>query len=123
MEPETTLYLKNLSFSSTEQNIRQVCVTSHCNRILVYQLLVPVICNQFELFYFFCQHFGRYGTLAKVTIATKPNPKVPGERLSQGFGFIQFYKKSSADNALKNLQNSDLDGHKIEIKRSHRTLK
>ncbi|XP_034241110.1 probable RNA-binding protein 19 isoform X2 [Thrips palmi] len=91
VEPETTLYLKNLSFNTTEENIRQ--------------------------------HFARYGSLAKVTIATKPNPKVPGERLSQGFGFIQYYKKSSADNALKNLQNSELNGHKIEIKRSHRTLK
>lgn len=56
-------------------------------------------------------------------IATKPNPKAQGERLSQGFGFIQYYKKSSADNALKYLQHSNLDAHKIEIKRSHRTLK
>ncbi|KAK3911907.1 putative RNA-binding protein 19 [Frankliniella fusca] len=91
IEPETTLYLKNLSFNSTEKNIRE--------------------------------HFGKYGSIANVMVATKPNPKVPGERLSQGFGFIQFHKKSSADNALKYLQNSDLNGHKIEIKRSHRTLK
>lgn len=91
VEPETTLYLKNLSFNSTEKNIRE--------------------------------HFEKYGTIANIMVATKPNPKVPGERLSQGFGFIQFHKKSSADNALKYLQNSDLNGHKIEIKRSHRTLK
>lgn len=91
VEQDTTLYLKNLSFSSTEESIRQ--------------------------------HFGRYGSLAKVTIATKPNPKVPGEKLSQGFGFIQYYKKSSADNALKNLQHSELDGYTLELKRSHRTTK
>lgn len=75
------------------------------------------------MYCFFIQHFEKYGSVASVMIATKPNPKVPGERLSQGFGFVQFHKRTSADDALKYLQYSDLDGHKIEIKRSHRTLK
>ncbi|KAJ1531958.1 hypothetical protein ONE63_000596 [Megalurothrips usitatus] len=91
LEPDTTLYLKNLNFRTTEEKVKE--------------------------------YFSKCGKVATVTIATKPDPKSPGQRLSQGFGFIQFYRKSSADEALKYLQLSDLDGHKIELKRSHRTLK
>lgn len=40
-----------------------------------------------------------------------------------GYGFVQFYKMRSLENALKTLQQSILDGHSIELKRSNRTLK
>jgi len=39
-----------------------------------------------------------------------------------GYGFIQFVRKQAADKALKTLQQSMLDGHAIELKRSNRTL-
>lgn len=47
----------------------------------------------------------------------------PQQQLSMGFGFVQFIHKSSADAALKNLQQSQLDGKSLELKRSERTLK
>lgn len=40
-----------------------------------------------------------------------------------GFGFVQYFHKSCADAALKNLQQSELDGKSLELKRSERTLK
>lgn len=39
-----------------------------------------------------------------------------------GYGFIQFYKQKSLNDALKTKQFSMLDGHSIELKRSNRTL-
>lgn len=39
-----------------------------------------------------------------------------------GYGFVQFYKQKSLNEALKTKQFSMLDGHSIELKRSNRTL-
>lgn len=55
-----------------------------------------------------------------VTIAKKKDPKMPGQFLSMGYGFVQFYTKSQANEALKILQNSSLDGKTLELKRSDR---
>lgn len=40
-----------------------------------------------------------------------------------GYGFIQFKQKSSADFCLKNMQQTQLDGKSLELKRSDRVLK
>jgi RNA recognition motif-containing protein len=40
-----------------------------------------------------------------------------------GYGFVRFLYKSSADKALKTLQQSVLDGKSLELKRSERTLR
>lgn len=69
------------------------------------------------------QHFKDCGKIANVTVARKKDPKTPGALLSMGYGFIQFYRQSSVNAALKNLQQSSLDGHCIELKRSNRTVK
>lgn len=55
-----------------------------------------------------------------VTVAMKKDPHNPGKKLSMGYGFVQFYMKSTTDKALKNLQMSNLDGKQIELKRSER---
>lgn len=90
-EPDTTLFIKNLNFETTEDSIRQ--------------------------------HFKECGKIANVTVARKKDPNKPGLLLSMGYGFIQFYHQRSVNNALKTLQQSSLDGHCIELKRSNRTLK
>lgn len=69
------------------------------------------------------KHFKECGKIANVTIARKKDPNKPGLLLSMGYGFIQFYHQKSVNNALKTLQQSSLDGHCIELKRSNRTLK
>lgn len=55
-----------------------------------------------------------------MTIAKKKDPKNPGKFISMGYGFVQYYTKTKANEALKLLQNSTLDGKTLELKRSER---
>lgn len=84
----------------------------------VMRSLNPLI-NEYSLLPTF-QHFSCCGKIHSATIAKKKDPKNPGQYLSMGYGFVQFYKKSHTNEALKMLQASDLDGKTIEIKRSER---
>jgi len=64
-------------------------------------------------------HFARCGKIFSATIATKKNAKT-GENLSMGFGFVTYWHKSSSEQALKELQHSQLNSHSLELKRSNR---
>lgn len=69
------------------------------------------------------QHFGKCGKIKYANVATKRQGQ--GSKmtvLSMGYGFVRFYTKESADNALKTLQYSELNEKSLEIKRSERTL-
>ncbi len=66
------------------------------------------------------RHFAAAGALHSASVATKRDAKRPGEVLSMGYGFVQFKRKSAADNCLKTLQRKVLDGHSLELKRSTR---
>uniref|UniRef100_A0A1Q3G5K5 Acetyltransferase-14 n=1 Tax=Plutella xylostella TaxID=51655 RepID=A0A1Q3G5K5_PLUXY len=87
-ENDTTLFVKNVNFRSTDEDLRN--------------------------------HFAECGKIHSATIAKKKDPKNPGQYLSMGYGFVQFYKKEDANEALKKLQCSTLDGKTIELKRSER---
>ncbi|XP_057365562.1 probable RNA-binding protein 19 [Daphnia carinata] len=87
-EKDTTLFIKNLNFSTTDDTLRQ--------------------------------HFESCGRIFSATVARKKDPKNPGQYLSMGYGFVQFLSKKSTVTALKEMQNSTLDGHAIELKRSSR---
>lgn len=89
-EPDTTLFIKNINFNTTEEHITK--------------------------------HFESCGKIANVTVARKKDPNHPGQLLSMGYGFIQFYRQKSVNEALKIKQMSMLDDHSIELKRSNRTL-
>lgn len=65
-------------------------------------------------------HFSGCGKLHSVNIAKKKDPKNPGQFLSMGYGFVQFVRKEHANEALKVLQSSTLDGKTLELKRSER---
>ncbi|CAG4987162.1 unnamed protein product [Parnassius apollo] len=66
------------------------------------------------------EHFRKCGKIHSVIIAKKKDPKNPGQFLSMGYGFVQFYRKEQATEALKLLQSSNLDGKTLELKRSER---
>ncbi|XP_060803554.1 probable RNA-binding protein 19 [Amyelois transitella] len=66
------------------------------------------------------EHFSSCGKVYSATIAKKKDPKNPGQFLSMGYGFVQYYKKQGANEALKALQSSSLDGKTLELKRSER---
>lgn len=53
-------------------------------------------------------------------VKTKINPKKPGSYLSMGFGFVEFNSKEAAEVALKVMDGHVLDGHKLQLKISHR---
>ncbi|KAK8394725.1 hypothetical protein O3P69_005895 [Scylla paramamosain] len=82
-EPDTTVYVKNLNFSTTEDMLKQ--------------------------------HFEKIGLIASVLIA-----KRRGE--SQGYGFVQFLRKADAKKALREMNESTLEDHKLQIKLSEKTL-
>lgn len=54
------------------------------------------------------------------TIKTKNDPKHPGQKLSMGFGFIEFKTRQQAQNVVKAMQGFTLDGHALELKLSNR---
>jgi len=53
-------------------------------------------------------------------VKTKTDPKRPGEVLSMGFGFLEFKSKSQAQAALAAMDGYSLDGHKLQIRASHK---
>ena len=89
-EPDTTLFIKNLNFTTEEQTVRS--------------------------------HFRYLGSIHLIQVARKKDPEDPTQMISLGYGFIQFKQRSSAERALKTMQFHDIDGKKIELKRSDRTL-
>lgn len=68
------------------------------------------------------EHFKHLGPIHIVQVARKKDPENPRQQISLGYGFIQFKKSSSADKALKTMQFTEIEGKKIELKRSDRTL-
>jgi multiple RNA-binding domain-containing protein 1 len=45
---------------------------------------------------------------------------ISGNMLSMGYGFVEYMTAEGAMEALKTLQHHELDGHKLELKISHR---
>lgn len=64
--------------------------------------------------------FSKVSVVKKAEIARKRNMKDPTHPLSMGFGFVEFSSEKAAQQALKELQHTELNGHKLELKISHR---
>lgn len=54
------------------------------------------------------------------TIKTKRDAKKPDQVLSMGFGFVEFKTRANAEFAVKSMNDKPLDGHKLQLKLSHR---
>lgn len=66
--------------------------------------------------------FKSIGAIHLVQIAKKKSSEDPQKWIPMGYGFVQFKLASAADKALKTMQHTVIDGVKIELKRSDRTL-
>lgn len=55
-------------------------------------------------------------------VKTKPDPKRPGQRLSMGFGFVEFRTSAQAQAALRAMNGYKLDQHELVIKASHKGM-
>ncbi|CAI1780240.1 hypothetical protein SEUBUCD646_0P03790 [Saccharomyces eubayanus] len=53
-------------------------------------------------------------------VKTKPDPKHQGKTLSMGFGFVEFRTKEQANAVISAMDGTVIDGHKIQLKLSHR---
>jgi len=73
-------------------------------------------------FFFFSQHFKKCGPVYSAIVARKNDPKNPGNMLSMGYGFVQFYREQDASRALQSYQETMLENHLLELKKSSRTL-
>ncbi|CAF3144105.1 unnamed protein product [Rotaria socialis] len=68
------------------------------------------------------KHFSSIGS-CRAYVAKKKDLKRPGQLLSMGYGFVEYSSVKLLEEALKQLQNSELQGHTLELKRSERTMK
>ncbi|KAJ9628705.1 Multiple RNA-binding domain-containing protein 1 [Taxawa tesnikishii (nom. ined.)] len=53
-------------------------------------------------------------------VKTKTDAKKPGQVLSMGFGFLEFRSKAQAQAALSAMDGYTLDGHKLQLRASHK---
>ena len=53
-------------------------------------------------------------------VKTRTDPKKPGQILSMGFGFLEFASSSQAQTALHAMDSYLLEGHKLQIRASHK---
>ncbi|XP_066598497.1 probable RNA-binding protein 19 isoform X2 [Prorops nasuta] len=68
------------------------------------------------------EYFSKCGAIHYATIAMKKDTKIPGGKLSMGYGFVRYKYKSDAERALRTLQMTVLDDKTLELKRSERIL-
>ncbi|XP_059617400.1 probable RNA-binding protein 19 [Phlebotomus argentipes] len=69
------------------------------------------------------RHFSHLKPIHMVQVAMKKDPEDPSSKISLGYGFIQFKRKSSADTALKTMQFTEIEGNRVELKKSDRVVK
>eukprot|EP00039_Didymoeca_costata_P013685 m.212073 g.212073 ORF g.212073 m.212073 type:complete len:869 (+) comp15847_c0_seq1:210-2816(+) len=62
--------------------------------------------------------FERNSPIRSVKIAKKSDTKRKGHLLSMGFAFVEFSTKEQAMKVIKELQGTELDGHKLSLKLS-----
>lgn len=68
------------------------------------------------------EHFRKLGAIHMIQVAMKKDPENAQNRISLGYGFIQFKRKSVAEKALSIMQFTTIEGNKVELKRSDRVL-
>ena len=64
--------------------------------------------------------FKKFNGFVVAQVKTKPNPKDKNKPLSMGFGFAEFRTKEQANAVISAMDGSVIDGHKIQLKLSHR---
>lgn len=64
--------------------------------------------------------FKKFNGFVVAQVKTKPDSKNQGKTLSMGFGFAEFKTKEQANAVISAMNGEIIDGHKIELKLSHR---
>lgn len=122
-EGETyTLFVKNLNFDTTDGMLMVVVdwYYQHSPSKSDYQrftLLTSYVFISDTL----KKVFEKAGALRSARVAKKKDVKNKGKMLSMGFGFVEYVTKEGANNALKTLQGTRIDGHVLELKLARNT--
>ena len=66
------------------------------------------------------EKFKHFNGFIVAQVKTKPDPKHQGKTLSMGFGFVEFRTKEQADAVISAMDGAVIDGHRIQLKLSHR---
>ncbi|CDO93927.1 unnamed protein product [Kluyveromyces dobzhanskii CBS 2104] len=66
------------------------------------------------------EKFKHFNGFVVAQVKTKPDPKNSDKTLSMGFGFAEFKTKEQANAVISALEGTVLDGHKLQLKLSHR---
>ncbi|CUS21979.1 LAQU0S04e05402g1_1 [Lachancea quebecensis] len=66
------------------------------------------------------EKFKPFSGFVVAQVKTKPDPKNANKTLSMGFGFAEFKTKEQAVAVIDALDGSVLDGHRVQLKLSHR---
>ena len=66
------------------------------------------------------EKFRHFNGFIVAQVKTKPDPKHQGKTLSMGFGFVEFRTKEQADAVISAMDGTVIDGHRIQLKLSHR---
>lgn len=64
--------------------------------------------------------FKNFDGFVVAQVKTKPDPKNSGKTLSMGFGFVEYRTKEQATAVIAAMDGTVIDGHKIQLKLSHR---
>ncbi|KAJ3410073.1 hypothetical protein HDV05_004118 [Chytridiales sp. JEL 0842] len=97
--PVATLFVKNLSFNTTQDGLRKAFEPLGGVRAV------------------------RIAMKPDTKNAKKLPPGTPAPMLSMGFGFIEFESKEAAVKAMKSMQGFKLDGHELSLKFSNAAAK
>lgn len=83
-----TLFVKNVSFETSDESLKE--------------------------------HFSKCGLVKSAKVSRRKGSGKNGEPilLSMGFGFVVYQRAKDAEKGLRNLQNSLLDGHRLQVARS-----
>ncbi|PHH71717.1 hypothetical protein CDD82_6366 [Ophiocordyceps australis] len=63
--------------------------------------------------------FGTLDGFVSAQVKTKMDPKKTGQKLSMGFGFVEFASKAQSQKAAKAMDGHVLDGHALGVRLSH----
>ncbi|AAS51955.2 ADR035Cp [Eremothecium gossypii ATCC 10895] len=66
------------------------------------------------------EKFKPFSGFVVAQVKTKPDPKNSDKKLSMGFGFIEFRTKEQAGAVIAAMDGAVIDGHKIQLKISHK---
>jgi multiple RNA-binding domain-containing protein 1 len=96
--PRLSVFVKNLNFDTSDEALRK-----HFVKTLRRQ-----------------QHL--VSSIRAATVATRANTKDPtGQRLSYGYGFVEFSSPRDAEDSVKLAQSTMLDGHTLELRVASRS--